>query len=333
MRELAQTWNVDQLAQYDRQAWDGIQKWQNSSRRRRGIIPDGARNGAVQIGQGAARIWKGAPGTSLLAETVRNVLEGGNQAIADAAAASLQRERILEAVRKTGNPAEELADLRSIDLQILDKICPDLNVRYAAASAATGAAAGFVAGGGVAAVAGTGGVAAAPGALVVSAAIAGDVLATLALAARVVTHYAGYYGYDTRKEEEKAVILAVIGVGVAGRGAAKQAAMIHVRQAAMMVARRAAWKELSEEAIVLVVQSIFAKLSLHLTKQKLGQAIPVAGIVIGAGFNYDLMRKVGIAASYAYRERFIIEKYDLDGPDSELNYTDLIDIDDHELTK
>jgi hypothetical protein len=41
--------------------------------------------------------------------------------------------------------------------------------------------------------------------------LATDVIATTGLAARVVTHYAGYYGYDTR-EEEKAVLLAVIGL-------------------------------------------------------------------------------------------------------------------------
>nr|WP_249420521.1 EcsC family protein [Rhabdothermincola salaria] len=177
---------------------------------------------------------------------------------------------------------------------------------------------------------GTGGVAAAPGGLAVGGALAADVVATIALAARVVTHYAGYYGYDAREEEEKAVILAVIGVGVVGEGAAKQTAMLHVRQIAMMVARRAAWRELGEEVIVKLIQGLFAKLSVTLTKRKLAQALPVAGIAIGAGFNYALMRKVGTAASFAYRERFLIEKYGLDSGGPTPDLADVIDIEDFE---
>ncbi len=162
--------------------------------------------------------------------------------------------------------------------------------------------------------------------MAVTGALAADVVATIALAARVVTHYAGYYGYDARQEEEKAVLLAVIGVGVVGEGAAKQAAMLHVRQVAMMVARRAAWKELGEEAIVKLIQTLFAKLSVNLTKRKLAQALPVAGIAIGAGFNYALMRKVGTAASFAYRERFLIEKYGLDSGGPTPDLADVIDV-------
>ena len=154
--------------------------------------------------------------------------------------------------------------------------------------------------------------ASAPGGLAVGGALAGDVVATMSLAARVATHYAGYYGYDTRKEEEKAVLLAVMGVGVAREGAAKQAAMLHVRHVAMMVARRAAWRELSEEAIVKLIQRLFAKLSVKLVKRRLAQALPVAGVAAGASLNYALMRRVGTAASFMYRERFLIDKYAFD---------------------
>jgi hypothetical protein len=220
---------------------------------------------------------------------------------------------------------DDLSDLRNLDLEVLDRICPSLNIRYATASAATGAGSGFVAGGGSAAIVGTGGVAAAPGGLMVGSALAADVVATIALAARVVTHYAGYYGYDAREEQEKAVVLAVIGVGLAAEGATKQAAILHVRQVAMMVARRATWKELGEEAIVKVIQVLFAKVSVNLTKVKLAQALPVAGIAIGASFNYVLMRRVGTAAGFAYRERFLVDKYGLDVPHTRLEIADLLD--------
>lgn len=326
MDDGAQTWDLSQLSPYEREAWQKIQQWQESSASRRSLVPDAARRRVKELGQGAANAWKEVPGSVQMNAIVETVLAGGNEALTDAVAASLRRDAILQAARRTGASVAELSDLRSLDLQIIDKICPTLSLRYATASAATGAGSGFVAGGGTAAILGTAGVAAAPGALAVGSALAGDVVATIALAARVVAHYAGYCGYDAREEEEKAVILAVIAVGVAGEGAAKQAAMLHVRQVAMLVARRAAWKELGEEAIVKLIQSLFAKVSVNLTKSKLAQALPVAGIAIGASFNYTLMRKLGTAASFAYRERFLIEKYGLDSGGPTPDIADLIDV-------
>jgi len=303
--------DLSALSAYDLKAWEEIRRWENKPARRK-VLPVSARLALSRAGESAAEAWKSVPGASQVDQVVEQVLSGGNQAVTDAVTASLRRARIIDAVRASGHPVSDLADLQHLDLELLDSVCPSLNLRYAAASAATGAGAGFVAGGGTAAIVGTAGVGAAPGGLAVGSALIGDVVATIALAARVVAHYAGYYGFDARTEEEKAVILAIIGVGVAGEGAAKQAAMLHVRQVAMMVARRAAWKELSEEAIVVLLQAMFAKLAVNLTKAKLAMVLPVAGIAIGGSFNYALMRKVGTAASYLYRERFLIEKYGLD---------------------
>ncbi|OWY60276.1 hypothetical protein B7486_70045, partial [cyanobacterium TDX16] len=218
--EAERTWDLSQLNPYELSAWQGIQTWQAASERRR-LLPQGARDRATQLAKGAGEVWSEVPGSSQMTEVMQSVLAGGNEALTDAVAVSLRRARILEAVRATGASVEDLSDLHGLDLEILDQVCPRLNIRYAAASAATGAGSGFVAGGGSAAILGTGGVAAAPGAAAVTAALAADVVATIALAARVVTHYAGYYGYDARREEEKAVVLAVIGVGVVGEGAAK----------------------------------------------------------------------------------------------------------------
>jgi hypothetical protein len=55
---------------------------------------------------------------------------------------------------------------------------------------------------------------------------------------------------------------------------------------------------------VKLIWGLFAKLSVRLTQRKLAQALPIVGIAVGAGLNYTLMRKVGTAASFMYRERF-----------------------------
>lgn len=320
------TYDLSALSDYERQAWAQIQQWRDEQKARSAWLPAPIRNKAEQAGQFAARVWDSTPGSARFNQILGQVLAGGSQALADAVAASLQRDRILQAARDAGADVNTLADLRQLDLQVIDHILPGLNLRYAAASALTGASSGFIAGGGTAVVAGTVGVAAAPGAFAVGGALAGDVVATIGLAARVVTHYAGYYGYDTRDETEKAVLLAVIGVGLAADGAAKQAALLQVRKVAMMVARRATWRELGEEGLVKLVQVLFTKLSAQLTKDKLAQALPLIGIAAGAGLNYGLMRKVGTAASFMYRERFLIDKYGLDASHPDPDLGDVIDI-------
>lgn len=162
MDDSKQAWDLSQLSPYERQAWQDIRRWEDAPGGR-SLVPKSARNKARQIGQGAAVVWKELPGTTQIDGTVEKVLAGGNEALTDAVAASLRRDRILQAARSAGAPVEELSDLRNLDLQVNDRICPRLNIRYAAASAATGAGSGFVAGGGTAVIMGTGGVAAAPG--------------------------------------------------------------------------------------------------------------------------------------------------------------------------
>ena len=325
MADATDLWDLSRLSPYERQAWNEIRQWEATAGRR-SLVPAKARTKAKELGHGAADVWRGIPFTSVIDTVLERIVEGGNEALTDAVVASLQRERILEAVRRAGSPVESLSDIRGLDMQVIDEVCPSLNLRYASLSAATGAGSGFVAAGGFAAAVGTAGVAATPGALAVTSALAADVVATIGLAARVVAHYAGYYGHDARNEEERAVILAVISLGVAGEGATKQAALLHVRQVAMMVARRAAWEELGEEAIVKLIQGLFAKLSVNLTKRKLAQTLPVVGIGIGAGFNYAFMRRVGTAASFAYRERFLIEKYGLDDSLPTPDLSQIIDV-------
>jgi hypothetical protein len=312
MADATEVPDLRELSPYEQQAWHDIQRWKASPSSRRWPGVARVRSTARRVGRGAAERWNDLPGTEHVGAAVQTALNGGQQALADAVAASLQRERILDAVRRAGGDVGALSDLRGLDLRVLDEACPPLKVRYAAASATSGACSGLVAGGGTAAVLGTAGVAAAPSGVAVACALGADVTATLALAARVVAHYGGHYGYDARLDTERAVLLAVIGAGMVGPGASKELAMLHVRQVSMMVARRAAWKELGEETIVKLIQALFAKLSVNLTKRKLGQALLVAGVALGAGFNYGMIRKVGEAASYAYRERFLVDKYGLD---------------------
>lgn len=313
-------WRPHGLDPYEQEAWDEIQAYKRSrlSARARQLVPRGVRTRAVELG--------GRLRDSRVGETVSDswqqlqdsyldkVVEGAGAAIGDLGASLVPTTAVARAYAKHGTSITSLDEILALDLRLVDRVMPRLGRRYAAGSATEGALAGFIAGGGSVFAAGgatTGGVGAAPGLAVVSTALATDVAATITSSVVLAGHYGAYCGFDVDTDDprEQAFLLGVLGAASAGSMAAKDLAFTQTRQLAMMIVRRATWSDLSEKAITKVVQQIFKRLSVRLTKQKFGQALPVAGAGIGAGLNYQLLRRVGNDARMLYRERFLIEKY------------------------
>lgn len=85
--------------------------------------------------------------------------------------------------------------------------------------------------------------------------------------------------------------------------------MAQLAKIAQEVAKKKAWKDLEKHAFVKVIQHIAKALGIRLTKAKLAQVIPAAGVLVGGGFNAYYTTKVCDAAYYLYRERFLAEKY------------------------
>ncbi|WP_226864427.1 EcsC family protein [Mycolicibacterium baixiangningiae] len=59
--------------------------------------------------------------------------------------------------------------------------------------------------------------------------------------------------------------------------------------------------------IVKVAERFAGQFGQKLTKKKLGQFVPIAGIAIGAALNWKMVDDVADAAYWAYRERFLYE--------------------------
>lgn len=323
-----------EMTPYERQAWKDVEQWREKQTKVRKLLPVPVKRQLERAGDAAAATWNKVPYNDELEQALFKAVQGGYDAVNDVAVSSIDRNRILEKFQRVDPSISQLADVQRAELAVVDALMPSLTARYAATSASTGAASGAVAGGGTAAAgagAAAGGVGAAPGVATVMAALAADIVATIALSARLASHYAAYHGFDTRKEEERAVMLSVIGVASIRDTVAKQQAMAQVRQLSMMVARRATWKELNEEALVKLLQRLFGALSGRLTKRKLAQAIPVAGAAIGGGLNYSLVRGVGSAAENLYRERFLTTKYDIQVEEIVPESWDDVDVVDGEL--
>ncbi|OHU93761.1 hypothetical protein C1Y40_05122 [Mycobacterium talmoniae] len=222
--------------------------------------------------------------------------------------------RVVRAYTKKGHPVSDLDDIRKLDLKDIDSVASftRLHYTYSASAAAEGAASGLaVSGGQVAAAAGSvagAGAGAAPGLGTIVAAMGVDAATLLGVCSRVVAHHALYYGYDPRDPAEEIFMMQVIGLGVATTASAKVAAYQQLAVLTRGLATNMAWRQLNQQTFVKVARQFATQFGQKLTKRKLGQFVPIAGIGIGAALNWKMVDDVADAAYWAYRERFLYEK-------------------------
>jgi hypothetical protein len=228
--------------------------------------------------------------------------------------ATLDRDWIITSFDRHGLPVSDLADIRKLTLKEVDAVKPNIGLRYTAGTAVQGAATGFlVSGGEIVATGGTvfsAGAGAAPGALTVAGAIALDAAALLGAMTRATSHVGAFYGADTRLPEERMFALSAVNLGSSSHSA-KAAAYVELNKVVQDLVRSASWKRLNERAVTKVVAAVYRALGMRLVRAKLGQAVPVLGIALGAGLNARMMARLTEDVEMAYRERFLREKYGL----------------------
>lgn len=207
-----------------------------------------------------------------------------------------------------------LRDIRRLDLRDADELVGrGMGFYYPSLAAASGAGTGLVITGGEVATGATGGAAAAPTAGMVLGTMALDASVVMSLAARAVGQVALAYGYDPEAPEEKVFSLSVINLGTALSNGAKIAAMADISRLTQALYRRASWAVLNSSVVSQLTVQFAARFGVRITKQGLAKVVPVAGIAIGATFNWATLEAVVDGAKLAYRRRFLLEKYpDLD---------------------
>ena len=324
--------------EYDRRAYellrDELSKGPSAIRRASGRVGHGVRSAAQTVTKKLpASISDGAE------QALRLAFSGLRTLTLDPAMRSVSIEKVLRSYQSAGHAVLAFDDIRELPLRSIDDVIPGLRWRYSMVAAVEGAGAGVIITGGellatVGSVA-SAGAAEAPGAGAVIGAMAFDAATVLAASARVVAHTAAYYGYNVRLPEEELFALTVINWSSAASEGAKIAGFQELSRVTQLLVRGAAWAQLSEHSLVRVIQEIYARLGIRITQRKLGQAIPVAGIALGAGMNASLLNAIGRDAQLAYRSRHLADKYgfDLDElvkhrshPQMEGGATDIVDI-------
>ena len=279
----------------DRAQWDAIQEWKAAQVNPRSprVITQRIRSYVLTPVKKVVGLAGKIPGAAAIACWISSAVLGLVEKATAAAESSVRRERIVKAYRRAGNDVECLEDIRNLNLAEIQLVRPHLKVGYAAVSATEGAVSSVVAtGGAVAAILGLG-IASAPGIGVVTGAIGLDIATFLASSARLVSHTAAYYGYDTKDPAEKLF-----------------SAMVR------KLTKRGSMGSVGNNALTASVNSLFAALGARLVGMKMAQILPIIGIIVGMVLNASLIRTIGVSADNLYRERLLLERYGQDEADA-----------------
>jgi EcsC protein family len=224
---------------------------------------------------------------SLIEKSVGGIIGVAN----DAAQWSVRAEAIFASYRLAGHGnIKTPSDILKLDLEQVDKNVGWLAGKYKALALTEGA--GFGAMGPVG--------------------IPLDIVSLVTLNLRAIGEYATYYGFDVSLQDERLFAINVLALASSPSEGAKAIAMAQLVQISKSVAKKRAWKDLERYAFAEIIPRLAKVLGIRLTKAKLAQVVPLAGAVVGAGFNAYFTTKVCNAAALLYRERFLAAKYGVD---------------------
>ncbi|MFD0201409.1 MULTISPECIES: EcsC family protein [Saccharothrix] len=311
---------VEQMSPYERAAWQDIERWRDErlAADERHLLPQRVRDRLVKGREIAKGRLGQVPGSEQMAAIVHNSVDGLLDLVNKASEATLRRKAVVAAYARRGHAVSELSDIHKLDLSDIDKAKPRLELGYTTFGTIEGAGAGLaVSGGTLLATAGGifgAGAGAAPGAGTVAATMAADAVFVLGAMTRAIAHTAAYYGYDTELPQERVFALGVLNFGMAQQ-TGKGIAYVQLNKIVNDLARRATWAQLNKNGVTRIVRTFYERFATRLTKQKLGQAVPVVGIVIGAELNARLLSNLTRDAEHLYRERFLREKHSLETVD------------------
>lgn len=318
--DIRQRMTADDLAH-----WDAIQEWKAAQVNPRSprVITQRIRSYVLTPVKKVVGLVGKIPGGAAIAGWISSAVLGLVEKATSAAESSVRRERIVKAHRRAGNDVECLEDIRHLDLAEIQLVRPHLKVGYAAVTATEGAVSSvFATGGAVAAILGLG-IASAPGIGVIAAAIGLDIATFLISSARLVSHTAAYYGYDTREPAEKLFSAMVLSQAIAPRSSAddhaveKETSMRMFNKVVRKLTKRGSMESVGNNALTASVNSLFAALGARLVGMKMAQILPLIGIIVGMVLNASLIRTIGVTADHLYRERLLIERYGQNGPASD----------------
>lgn len=268
------------MSAYEKKALREIASWKNP---RRGLLDRLGELTDKPLNFATAKLLDNAVG-----ELLHKAINAALLALNDVAAATVRQESILGKFRGAGHPQVAASrDIFQLELAQVDRVVGHLGTQYLVPAFGEGAAtgmAGFVG-------------------------LVADVPMLFALNLRAIADYAAHYGFDTGSQAERAYIMHVLMYASAPTQAEREATMRSLERISRAVTADETWEELERVLSMQVVKKAADVITKRITKAKAGQAIPVAGAIIGGGFNAWFTKSTCDAAYNLYRERFLQRRY------------------------
>lgn len=196
---------------------------------------------------------------------------------------------------KRDGGVDEIAELRTKDLELSDRIADSVHNWAIGAAVVLGTGAG------------AGGIMTAPI----------EIPALLTLATRTIHKIGLCYGYEPRTESDKKFALAILASAGASSLEEKYTALLTLRTVEVAIAKqtwkalaqRAAERQFGKEAAITSLRTLAKQLGVNLTKRKALTTIPVVGAAVGGSVNGWYLKDVGWAARRAFQERWLLDNH------------------------
>lgn len=300
--------SLGRMSTYERNAWTSLIANASEKKAVRKFVPQRVGELAHAASGRTRTIWAATPGSTFLDAAFATALEGVHAATTNQGLHSVNTAKVVKSFQSDGHDVTVLGDLRLLDLQVCDLSLPRHRQGYTVGAVIQGASASVVVTGATVATTVTAGTTAA----VAIGAVAADVTATMIEMGRIVALVAARYGYDVRSPEEEVFAAGALTYAVAHGAKQQLASLTSLSRLTQLMMRNPTWKQLQSHQIVKVVEVVFKALGVRLTQKKLAQFVPVLGVVINGGMNYQLANQTFRRSMQAYRLRFLTEKYGLD---------------------
>ncbi len=307
------------MTPYDAKAWIQVQEWKQRqlTAKARRLVPGVVRKQAAVAGAAVHRGALKVPGAQSFEDSFSQALEAVIRHGLDISAASVRTNAVLAAYRKAGFEVAEISDIRSLTLEVIDKVMPRLGLAYTSAALFEGIGTGLAV---------TGGELTTPlgGPALVVGALATDIATMLLGSLRMVAHIAVYYGFDAPGDPEELLkATAVLGVGAAvGSARSGMAAYEELSRVTQQLAQDGKMarffdrnfgvgRKIPDSPVSDLIVKILARLGIPLTATNVEKLLPLVGVAFGAGKNTAFFRRVATSADRLYRERWLMERYGL----------------------
>ena len=142
---------------------------------------------------------------------------------------------------------------------------------------------------------------------------ASDIIALITLNQQAISEYAAAYSFDINLEQERLFALNIMEYAASDDAATRQAVLSRMLKVAHEISTKStAGTNAAKPTFFDTLRTMSSSVSIRLLKAKIGEVVPIAGAVIGGGFNAYFTHEVSDIAQLLYRKRFLLEKYGKD---------------------